>query len=297
MVGNEVVAHSLATCEVAGMTTAFVLSGGASLGAVQVGMLKALFEAGIRPTSVIGTSVGAINAAFLAGKPTDVGVQELERLWLKISRSDIFPTRPFGGLMGFMGRRNYLVPPDGLRRLVKDNLPYERLELSTIPIAVVVTEVRTGAEVVLERGPTLEAVVASASIPGVFPPVTIEGRTYMDGGVADNTPLSHPVLGGAHTVYVLPCGTPCALNKPPTSALGMVLQALGVLVQQRLWHDVLRYSGACALHVVPPLCPLDVAPMDFSSSAALIERAYLSTRNWMSEGAPSVADSLKPHTH
>ena len=279
------------------MTTAFVLSGGASLGAVQVGMLKALFEAGIRPTSVIGTSVGAINGAFLAAYPTDAGVEELEKIWRKITRHDIFPTRPFGGLMGFMGRRNYLVPPDGLRKLVRDSVPYDRLEHSAIPIAVVVTEVRTGAEVVLEQGPMLEAVVASASIPGVFPPVTIEGRTYMDGGVADNTPLSHPVLAGAHTVYVLPCGSPCALSKPPSSALGVVLQALGVLVQQRLWHDVMRYSGSCALHVVPPLCPLDVAPMDFSQSDALIERAYQSTRNWMSQGAPSVAETLHPHAH
>ena len=278
-------------------STAFVLSGGASLGAVQVGMLKALFEAGIRPTSVIGTSVGAVNGAFLAAYPDDGGVARLERLWLGLSRSDIFPTRPFGGLMGFVGRRNHLVPPDGLRKLVKQHIPYDRLELSKIPIAVVVTEVRTGAEVVLEQGPTLEAVVASASIPGVFPPVTIEGRTYMDGGVADNTPLAHPVLAGADTVYVLPCGTPCALTKPPASALGVVLQALTVLVQQRLWHDVMRYSGECQLHVVPPLCPLDVQPMDFSQSRVLIDRAYQSTREWMSAGAPSVAESLRPHTH
>jgi NTE family protein len=279
------------------MTTAFVLSGGASLGAIQVGMLKALFEAGIRPTSVIGTSVGAINGAFLAGQPNEAGIERLESIWRKVSRSQIFPTRPLGGLMGFIGRRNHLVPPDGLRRLVRESIWYDRLEHAEIPVAVVVTEVRTGAEVVLDKGPVEDAIVASASIPGVFPPVTIDGRTYMDGGVADNTPLSHPVLAGAHTVYVLPCGTPCALADQPTSALGVVLQAIGVLVQQRLWHDVARYSGACALHVVPPLCPLAVAPLDFSQSAQLIDRAYESTRQWMAEGAPSIADRLRPHAH
>jgi NTE family protein len=279
------------------VTTAFVLSGGASLGAVQVGMLKALFEAGIRPTSVIGTSVGAVNGAFLAGRPDEAGVAELERIWRRIGRSDIFPARPLGGLLGFVGRRNHLVPADGLRKLVRSSVSYDRLEHSSIPISVVVTEVRTGAEVVLSHGPLVDSVAASAAIPGVYPPVTIEGRTYMDGGVADNTPLSHPVLAGAHTVYVLPCGTPCALSKPPASALGVVLQALSVLVQQRLWHDVARYSGACALHVVPPLCPLDVPPMDFTQSGALIDRAYASTRQWIHDGAPSVGESLGPHAH
>src|SRR4051794_18105751 len=104
------------------MTTAFVLSGGASLGAVQVGMLKALFEAGIRPTSIIGTSVGAVNGAFLGGDPTDAGIVRLEHVWRKISRSDIFPARPIGGLLGFLGRRNFLVPADGLRKLVRDHV-------------------------------------------------------------------------------------------------------------------------------------------------------------------------------
>jgi NTE family protein len=171
------------------------------------------------------------------------------------------------------------------------------LELSTIPIAVIVTEVRTGAEVVLERGPTLDAVVASASIPGVFPPVTIEGRTYMDGGVANNTPIAHPVRAGVDTVYVLPCGTPCALARQPTSALAVVLQAVSVLVQQRLAQDVERYANACQLHVVPPLCPLDVPPMDFAHARELIDRAYRSTREWMAAGAPSAAAMLRPHTH
>jgi NTE family protein len=123
---------------------AFVLSGGASLGAVQVGMLRALYERGIVPDLVVGTSVGAINGAFIASRPQAVETaDELAEIWRGVRRGQVFPLRPLGGLLGFLGSRDHLVPESGLRRLIAEHSTYERLEQTPIEFRVVAVDVLT----------------------------------------------------------------------------------------------------------------------------------------------------------
>lgn len=203
------------------MTTAFVLSGGASLGAVQVGMLRGLADAGITPDLIVGTSVGALNGGWIASRPDDAKLEALAGLWRSLSRDDVFPTRPFLGLRGFLGRGPNLVPNSGLRRLLTEHLEFSRLEGAPIPLHVVATDVLSGHDIVLSSGDAVEAILASAAIPAVFPPVKINGRYLIDGGVVNNTPLSHAIALGADRVWVLPTGYSCALPEPPRGALGM----------------------------------------------------------------------------
>jgi NTE family protein len=266
------------------LTTAFVLSGGASFGAVEVGMLRALTEAEIVPDVLLGTSVGALNAAFVAGHPGVDGIAQLAALWGSIRRHDVFPLRPLVGLLGFVGRRDHLVPAEPLHRLITNNLTFDRIERSPVPLHVIATEVISGDDRRFSSGPAVEAILASAAIPGVFPPVKIDGVAYMDGGVTDNTPISDAVDIGADRIYVLPTGHACSLRGAPRGALGMALQAVTVLIGRQLVVDIERYSGAVDLRVVPPLCPLDVLPSDFSRSNELIERATTSTREWIARG-------------
>ena len=96
------------------MPTAFVLSGGASLGAIHVGMLLALADEGERPDLIVGTSVGAVNGGWIASRPDRVGIHGLADLWMSLSRKDIFPAHPIAGAMGMLGRRSHLVPNSGL---------------------------------------------------------------------------------------------------------------------------------------------------------------------------------------
>lgn len=281
------------------MTTAFVLSGGAALGAAQAGMLLALAEAGIAPDLIVGTSVGAVNGAWLAAAPHAAGMRALADLWRAIDSDDVFPRNPVTGLLGFLGRRRHLVPDRGLRHLVSSNVRFKRLEDAPIPLHVVVTDVLSGEDVCLHTGDTVDAVVASASIPAVLPPVRIGDRYYMDGGVVNNTPISHAVDAGADTVWVLSTGYACALREPPRSALAMALHALTLTVNQRLAVDVARYEGAIDLRVVPPLCPIRTTPADFSASAELIGRAHEATSVWLRSSHPRLnqASLLRPHRH
>jgi NTE family protein len=141
--------------------------------------------------------------------------------------------------------------------------------------------VLTGRDVRLSTGPALDAVLASAAIPGVFAPVEIDGVAYMDGGVVNNTPVSHAVALSADVVWVLCAGYACALTEPPRGALAMALHALTLLVHQQLVIDVVRFETQVELHVIPPLCPLDVSPSDFSQSTDLIERSYRAAMEWL----------------
>ncbi len=132
------------------MSVAFVLSGGASLGAVQVGMLHALSERNILPDHVFGASAGALNAAWVAGDPTLSDLDDLAEIWTSLRTRDIFPLRPLTGLFGFVGRSNSLVSAGGLRSLITRYVRFERLEDAPIPLCVVATEVTSGKEVALE---------------------------------------------------------------------------------------------------------------------------------------------------
>ena len=280
------------------MVTAVVLSGGGSLGAVQVGMLLALAEHGVAPDVLVGTSVGAINAAYVANHPGLAGAEELAAIWSGLTRAKIFPTGPARLLRVAAGREAGLADPGPLRRLLEKHLELDLLEDAARPVTVVATEVMTGREVQISRGPAVDAVMASAALPGVFPPVRLGAHVLMDGGVVNNTPVSVAVEHGADVVYVLPTGYACALEQPPRSTVGMAMHAVTVAIQQRLIGDVRALQGTVTLRVAPPLCPLAVSPVDFTHTRELIRRARESTSAWLERpAAPDQSRDLRLHSH
>lgn len=200
------------------MTTAFVPSGGGSLGAVQVGMLQALAAHGIEPDLLVGTSVGAINAAWVAahGSSAD-SLAGLADVWRRIERRDVFPFQVGVALRGILGRSPSLTAPDRLGQLVARHAGIDTLEEARIPVHLVTAELLTGQNVRLSDGSLVTGVLASAAIPGIFPPITHSGRYLIDGGVAPRTGVAEAFDLGATVIYVLPAGTSCALPTPPSS--------------------------------------------------------------------------------
>jgi NTE family protein len=271
------------------VTTAFVLSGGGSLGAVQVGMLQALAAEGVHPDLLVGTSAGALNAAWVAGH--GMGPESLDGLagvWTGLRRRDVFPIRPLRSALSMVGFGRSLCSSRPLRGLVDAHLPYERLEDAAIPVHVVTTDALEGTEVLLSSGDAVDAVLASAAIPGVFDPVEIEGRLLSDGGVANNAALSQAIALGADRIVVLPAGTACALDRPPRTPLGAALHAVTLLIDARLAVEILFYADKADVAVVPHLCPLAVHAADFRHAAVLIDRARSATAAWLSGRALEV---------
>jgi NTE family protein len=260
--------------------TAFVLSGGASLGALQVGMLEALYEQGIAPDLLVGTSVGALNAAFVASRPqSPQTARELGRVWRELQRQDVFPVSLSALVGGMCSRRDHLVPDRELRRLIRRYVEFDDLADAPIPVHLIAFDLLEGSELRLASGPAVDAVAASASIPGIFPPVAMGERRLIDGGVVNNTPISHAVELGAERIYVLPTQAPH--DRParvPTGALDAAIQGLHLLVGCRLEADVARYSAEAELILLPAPNAGCVQPTSFEHSHRLITDARAAAR-------------------
>jgi NTE family protein len=256
--------------------TAFVLAGGGSFGAIQVGMMHSLAAHGISADMVVGSSVGALNGAFYAGDPTLEGVLELETIWRGLTRQDVFPIT-WRTVLGFIRRRDFLIPHDGIQKLVDDHIPFRNLQDARLPLHIVATDIITGDSVVLSEGPADQAVIASTAIPGAFAPVPYKNFYLVDGAISSNTPIKVAVAKGAQRLIILPTGYACSTNAPPVGAVANALHALTLLIARQLVSELEDLDPGIKYFVVPPLCPLVGSPYDFSRTADHIARAIEST--------------------
>jgi NTE family protein len=253
-------------------------------------MLQGLYEWGIRPDLLVGTSAGALNGAFAASRPPTVDTAlALQRVWRGLCRSHVFPTSPLTAGLGFLGVRDHAVPASGLRRIVRDHLACDRLEDADTPLHIVAADVLTGEEVVLSRGPVVDAVLASAAIPGVFPPVPFEGRLLVDGGIVNNTPISHAVALGADQVFVLPALGAQRLDRAPRGAVAAGITAVARAIVRRFDDDVARYRDVVELTVLPAPELAGILPTDFGHADELIEHGLAGARRVLERPRAPVA--------
>lgn len=264
-------------------------------------MLQALQERGITADLLIGTSAGALNAAYLAGH--GMSAQSLSGLgatWRSARRAELFPTDPIRHTLALLGRRRALFSNRGLRRMIERDLAFPDLQDAAIELRVVATDLLSGKEIVLTHGDATSAVLASTAIPGLLPPVPWKGHVLVDGGLADNAAISVAVDAGADRVFVLPTGYACALSAPPRGSLGVAMHALTLLIQQRLVADVAHYADRIDLNVLPPVCPLAVSAIDFGHADQLIARSHAASAAWIDDGGldrPHPETSLSMHSH
>ena len=279
--------------------TAFVFAGGGSFGAIQVGMLHSLVAHGITADMVVGSSVGALNGAFYAGDPTLRGVQRLATVWRGLTRHDVFPIS-WRTVMSFLWRRDFLIPQDGIRKLIDDHIPYRNLQDAKLPVHIVTTDIISGDSIVLSEGSTAEAIVASTAIPGAFTPVRYKNYYLADGAISSNTPIRVAVRLGAKRLIILPTGHACATEAPPVGAVANVLHALTLLISRQLVSELEGLDPDIEYFVVPPLCPLVGSPYDFSRTADHIERAIRTTDAWLAQSGLEqgrIPHEMRPHTH
>ncbi|RLI67833.1 MAG: patatin-like phospholipase family protein [Candidatus Gerdarchaeota archaeon] len=271
--------------------TAFVFSGGASLGAIEVGALKAVIEEGIQADMVLGTSVGSLNGALYAYNPTLEGVEVMERIWRQIKTSEVFPISPIKPVLNFTTAGHYLVSSKNLRNLIIQNLPYTRIEETTLPLYIICTDIKSGQEIVFNKGLVLEALLASAGIPAVFPPLSMHERFLVDGGVVNNAPISTAVRLGAKRVVVFPIGLPPE-NQEPKNYLQILIRSLIYLLNRQLASDIQLYKDTVELIIVPPPTTLEIKPHDFSASGTLVDEGYKVAKAWLQkEGFTPNADT------
>jgi NTE family protein len=265
---------------------AFVLGGGASYGAVQVGMLQALSEVGLAPDLVVGTSIGSINGALLAQEGRSA-VNRLTHLWLEVTHEMVFPGRRVDRVRTWHQYRTYLVPSDGVRDLLERRVSVERIEDLPLPFAATATDLVTGAVVYLDSGPLIPALLASSALRGVYPHVRIDGRDLVDGGVVSNVPVDHALRMGARSVVVLDCGVFGLRPEVPRSLPETIAQAVAIMFRQQVVRDVPEVARKVPVVYLPAPFPLTSSPLEFHESAKLMADAYEASRTFLAEVKPA----------
>ena len=272
-----------------GGPTAFVLGGGGVLGAVEVGMLRALGEAGIRPDLVVGTSVGAINGAFLAGDPTADGVARLAGLWQELSGGEVFGGSLLAQARTVLRTGTSLHSAEPLRRLLEQHLAGARFEDLAVPFQCVASEVERAREHWFDQGPLVPAVLASCAVPGLLPPVRIGDRHFLDGGLVHSIPVGRAVAAGARTLYVLQVGRIERDLVAPTRPWQVATVAFEIARRHRFAADLAELPDGVAVHVLPtgdapPGLREDLRYRDTARVAARVQSAYAASAAYLARG-------------
>lgn len=231
---------------------AFVLGGGGGpLGAHEVGMLRALIERGIPPDLVLGTSVGAINGVAVAGDPSVSGIERLVDMWSAIDRSDVFAGSMIGRLATLARTRTHLHGNESLRALLADGLPVGRIEELAVPFQCVAASIERAGEHWFTEGPVVEAVLASAAVPGLLPPVEIGGEHFIDGGIVNSIPVGRAVELAARQIYVMHVGRLDRPLEPPRWPWEVAQVAFEVARRHRFVGDLAALPAGIDVHVMP----------------------------------------------
>ena len=252
---------------------AYVLGGGGSRGAVQLGMLQALANTDLRPDLVVGTSVGSLNGAILASDP-EGAAEKLTEIWPRIDRQQVFPGGFFmRTLAATTAGRTYVFDPTPLSDLLHEYLPVSRIEDLVLPFTAVATDLDSGVAVDLDSGDLRTALLASSAVPVAFPWVVRDGRRLVDGGLVANIPIRQAVARGARSILVLDCGIFGAEGRWSEGIMGVVVQSLAIAGRQQVTVD-LEAAATLPILYFPVPASIPTTIFDFESTAALADESY-----------------------
>jgi NTE family protein len=248
---------------------AFVLSGGANRGAIHAGALLAVIERGIFPDLVVGTSVGALNAACLAWRPDLERARELVEIWTRMPERDLFSKSVVRRLMNLVRFRDRLLSPAPLIELISE-LEYTRIEQAAIPLIVVATDLRTGEEVRFREGDVMPALLASTAMPGLLPPVDVDGRLCVDGGVTSHSPIAAAIEAGARRCLVFDLLPPLECGPSGLSPLSVMMRAINIGGRQRTLAELACPPAGVVIEHLALACDKPIRLDDLSHCAELI---------------------------
>lgn len=267
---------------------AFVLGGGGVLGAVEVGMLRALLRAGIVPDLVVGTSIGAVNGVLVAAEPAASVTDRLVRLWASPEASEVYGDSVTRQLRRFVAR-THLHSPGPLKRLLERELGQARTfgDLA-VPFQCCAASIERAAEHWFSEGPVVPAVLASSAVPGLLPPIKVDGEHFVDGGIVNSIPVGRAVELGAATVFVLQVGRIERPLSPPQRPWEIAQVAFEISRRHRFAREMRDLPEGVTVHVLPTGGgePRDDTPWAYRDMAAVrrrISRSYTAARRYLRE--------------
>lgn len=262
------------------LSTAFVLGGGGKWGAVEVGMLHALVDAGIRPDLIVGTSIGAINGAMFAANPTSEGIEQMRKMWDEVAQSELFNASVWARVKSLTRIRIAIQETTPLRELLERALDAERIEDLEVHFECVAASIERAAEHWFTEGPLVDALLASSAVPALFPPAVIDGEHFYDGGLVDSVPVDRAIALGAQKIYVLQVGRLEQSLRPPTRFWEPALLAFEISRRHRYVRATDEVPDGVELFVLPSGNdvefddPRQAKWTDMSETSELLDAAY-----------------------
>ena len=277
---------------------AFVLSGGGNRGALQVGALQVLLEAGIRPEMLVGTSAGALNAAFLAVDPTPAGAHRLGEIWEQVTKEDVYPGGPSRVAWHLATHRDSLYSSENFASFLRTHTPegvcfFRHLAL---PLYITAADLHSGRLYLFGEDPDesiLEAILASSAIPPLFPPWPYRGSLLVDGGLAANLPVRVAVEKGATEIYALEACREAPPDRGNWNVWQVAACSINALVRQQWERDL----ALCAVHPEVTLCHLPLRSRhrlafdDFGQAKALIAEGREAAKAYLAASASLISIS------
>lgn len=238
------------------MTTAFVLGGGGVLGAVEVGMLRALLERDVVPDLVLGTSIGAVNGAMVARDPTLAVADRLLELWQGAAETrDVVGDRPVRTVRRALSTRTHVYSAKPLAKRLREEFGDQRVEDLPVRFQACAASIERATEHWFDSGPVVDAVIASAAVPGLLPPARVETEFgvehFLDGGIVNSVPLGRAVELGATRVFVLQVGRIDRPLKPPRRPWEVARVSFEIARRHRVLRDLATLPEGVEAHVLP----------------------------------------------
>lgn len=258
----------------------FVLGGGGSLGASQVGMLQALNDEAVHADLVAGTSIGSLNGAVVAADPMGAA-SRLSHIWHNLDVETLLPGGVFRRLWTLWRSKTSIYETPELAKLIIDEIGDVLIEDLAIPYAAMALDVETSQAVRLSSGALTTAVLASSAIPGVFPAVERQGRHLYDGGLVTNVPVLEALDMGARSLVVLDCAFADQRITPPTNMTSTVYYSMMVQMRQQVLRELPIAAGSVPVLYLPGPAPVMLSPLDFTHTATLVKSAYGAARGFL----------------
>jgi NTE family protein len=271
------------------VTTAFVLGGGGVLGAVEVGMVRALLERGIAPDLILGTSVGALNGAFVARDPSLAVTGRLVDLWSAASQvRDVYGDRPLATMRRVVSSRTHIYSSDRLRSRLADEFGATTLEELPVRFQVCAASIERAAEHWFETGSVVDTVLASAAVPGLLPPAKVGEEHFLDGGIVNSIPLGRAVRLGASRIFVLQVGRIDRPLTPPQNPLEVARVSFEIARRHRFNRELSEVPPGVDVHVLPAAGTSSrddsmFAYRDFSAVRDKMDATYDATRRYLAD--------------
>ena len=247
-----------------------MLSGGGAMGALQVGILRVLMRRGFQPARTVGTSVGALNGAFLAFYPDVAGVDRLVEIWRGLEEERLIHFNPVRVAYRLASRQLYLFNSEFLQQLVAEHTPEDDFTATQVPLYLTATNLSSGRKHVFSEGVVSQAVLASTAIPGIFRPVEIDGEAYIDGGVVANLDLETAVELGAREILAIDLSH-CFDYESPANLIDVLTRTVDILMRDRVEHDLAALSQRARITLIQPQIPEGPGIGDLRHVSSLIE--------------------------